>query len=93
MKKTRQPLTREQIMGDISSEHANKTVTIEAHPHLGIECLSIHPCKHSSTMKKIIDNIVESGRTPQVEFYMFYFLKFISSVIPTIEYDYTLDIQ
>lgn len=80
-------------MADISTDHAHKTVTIEAHPHQGHQCASIHPCKHSATMKRILDNMLESGKTPQVEFYMFYFLKFIASVIPTIEYDYTIDIS
>ena len=30
---------------DFSSEHVDKTVTYEAHPHLGYSCPSIHPCK------------------------------------------------
>lgn len=79
-------------MEDISAEHAQKTVTIDSQPHLGIQCASIHPCRHSQVMKKIIDSIIEGSHEPKIEFYMFYFLKFISSVIPTIEYDYTFDI-
>jgi ubiquitin-like-conjugating enzyme ATG3 len=39
----RQPLTPNQIMEDISADHANKTVTVEAHPFLGIAHASIHP--------------------------------------------------
>jgi len=41
------PLTPEQIMEDISSEHANKTVTVEPHPLTGVQLISIHPCNHS----------------------------------------------
>jgi ubiquitin-like-conjugating enzyme ATG3 len=32
----------------------------------------------------------QSGEAPSVDSYMFVFLKFIASVVPTIEYDYTL---
>lgn len=41
----RHPLSPQKIMEDISGDHANKTVTIENHPHLPIPHLSIHPCK------------------------------------------------
>lgn len=88
----RQPLSRLDVMEDISGDHANKTVTIEPHPHLGVDCASVHPCRHGQVMKKLIENMLEHEVEPRVEMYMFYFLKFISSVIPTIEYDYTLDI-
>lgn len=117
---------------------------MDPHPHLGVAHASIHPCKHASVMKKIVDmsagvclishslfffppvvvrmscvhvgwclfvqdngdekSPAKAGSTPAkstaaaiedrrvvaVDQYMFLFLKFISSVIPTIEYDYTL---
>jgi len=117
-----EPLTPEQIMEDISSEHANKTVTVEPHPHTGIQLASIHPCKHSSVMKKMLDQAAlvqkekqsrnvkstenkkktkEPPKTPptpeeiygiSVNQYLFLFLKFISTVIPTIEYDNTASV-
>lgn len=43
-------------------------------------------------MLKIIEALKECGDVPSVEQYMFIFLKFIQSVIPTIEYDYTIDV-
>jgi|TARA_B110000977_G_scaffold155478_2_gene197763 ubiquitin-like-conjugating enzyme ATG3 len=44
-------------------------------------------------MKKLIDNATSnSGEPPIVEHYLLVFLKFIASVVPTIEYDYTLAI-
>jgi len=109
----RQPLSTTQIMEDISHDHANKTVTVESHPHLGVSHASIHPCKHASVMKKIVDMLKEretdrfneskvSSKDKQrkdskderqgirADQYLFLFLKFISSVIPTIEYDYTI---
>ena len=53
----RQPLTPDQIMEDISADHANKTVTVEAHPYLGVAHASIHPCKHAHVMKRIVDQM------------------------------------
>lgn len=54
---------------------------------------SIHPCQHGPAMLNIIEALKECGTVPQVEQYMFIFLKFIQSVVPTIEYDYTFDVQ
>lgn len=61
------PLQPDKVFQDISQDHAKKTVTIEAHPHLGYRCAFIHPCKHAAVMKKIIGRIVENGRTPRVD--------------------------
>jgi len=117
-----EPLTPEEVMEDISSEHANKTVTVEPHPNTGVSQASIHPCKHGPVMKKMLDQLalVVKGKeakkasestetkkktstptptpTPEqiygitVQQYLFLFLKFISTVIPTIEYDYTASV-
>ena len=57
-----QPLDPDEIFEDISQDHANKTVTIERHPHLSVSQASIHPCKHSNVMKKILDNLGERGQ-------------------------------
>ncbi|KAJ1821300.1 E2-like enzyme, partial [Coemansia sp. RSA 2675] len=85
------PLTARQIFEDISEDHAKKTVTIETHPHLAVQQASIHPCKHAHVMRKIIERAVESGRREiRVDQYLVIFLKFMSSVLPTIEYDYTM---
>ncbi|KAJ3070079.1 Arabinose-proton symporter (Arabinose transporter) [Podochytrium sp. JEL0797] len=88
----RKPLTPEQIFEDISQDHAKKTVTIEPHPHESLSVASIHPCKHGNVMKKLIDQMVESGKDElRVDQYLLLFLKFMSSVLPTMEYDYTGD--
>ena len=84
-------LDPKRTLEDISVEHAKKTVTIDPHPHTGVACASIHPCKHGSVMKKLIEQTVTvTGQDPSVEHYLLVFLKFIASVVPTIEYDYTL---
>lgn len=97
-----QPLTSKQMMEDVISDYANKTVTMEIHPHVGSSCphASIHPCQHSKVMKAIVRNLVkkdagssEGGESgPPVENYLFIFLKFVSSMIPTINYDFTMEV-
>ena len=43
---SKKPLSVEQMYEDFSQDHAKKTVTMEAHPHLsGPPMASIHPCK------------------------------------------------
>ncbi|XWS32399.1 hypothetical protein CRYUN_Cryun23aG0156200 [Craigia yunnanensis] len=69
----------------------HKTVTIEDHPHLPGKYASVHPCRHGAVMKKIIDVLMSRRVEPEVDKYLFLFLKFVASVIPTIEYDYTMD--
>ena len=84
------PLTIEQMYDDISEDHAKKTVTFENHPHIpGTLMASIHPCRHADVMKKLINLVAESGKELEVYNYLMIFLKFVQSVIPTIEYDYT----
>jgi len=91
------PLQPEQVFEDISADHAHKTVTFDEFPHLvGVQMAYIHPCKHASVMKKIIARQMENTRGAaeiQVEQYLILFIKFISAVIPTIEYDFTMEIE
>lgn len=86
-----QPLSGAQMMEDVISDYANKTVTIEAHPHVAGPHASIHPCQHGKVMKKIVENL-SRNEEPSVEMYLFIFLKFVSSMIPTINYDFTMDV-
>nr|GMC65767.1 autophagy-related protein 3 [Ipomoea batatas]GMC65771.1 autophagy-related protein 3 [Ipomoea batatas] len=88
---SRMLLQPELVLEDVSQDHARKTVTIEDHPHLPGKHASIHPCRHGAVMKKIIDVLMSRGVEPEVHKYLFLFLKFMASVIPTIEYDYTMD--
>eukprot|EP01135_Chromosphaera_perkinsii_P009990 Nk52_evm25s1992 gene=Nk52_evmTU25s1992 len=85
-----EPLEVKQMFEDLSADHAKKTVTIEAHPHLPLNMASIHPCRHANVMKKILQNVESSGNNDfGVHMYLMVFLKFVQSVIPTIEYDFT----
>ena len=106
------PLTGEEMMQDVIEDYANRTVTIENHPHLSGHHASIHPCQHGKVMKTIVRNLMREGEKkngggksdseedksggsggPSVEMYLFIFLKFVSSMIPTINYDFTMDVS
>lgn len=50
----RKLLTVDEMFEDVSQDNAKKTVTLEAHPHLGPSMLAVHPCRHSDLMKKFI---------------------------------------
>lgn len=45
--------------------------------------------RHAEVMKKIIQTVVEGGGELGVHLYLIIFLKFVQSVIPTIDYDHT----
>jgi ubiquitin-like-conjugating enzyme ATG3 len=138
----RTPLTPQHIFQDISADHAHKTVTIEPFIHsASLQAASVHPCKHASVMKKVIERMNSSVVAEQlahqqqktegsakegkrkwsvfgsggksgapkkdksavasgtegddqvegmrVDFYLVVFLKFIASIVPTIEVDST----
>jgi len=87
------PLKPEEVFEDILSAYSAKTVTIDPHPHTRMPTASIHPCKHAQVMKKVVGDWILQGLTPRVDLAMFVFLKFISSVVPTINYDFTMDIE
>ncbi|KAJ9058834.1 E2-like enzyme [Entomophthora muscae] len=61
------PLQPKAVFEDISQEHANKTVTIDPHPHLPVALASIHPCKHAAVMKKMIEISQSSGKEIRVD--------------------------
>lgn len=87
------PLHPNAMMEDLMQDYVSKTATLEKHPHIGGgQYVSIHPCRHAQTMKRLVDEMTEVGGPPSIELYMFIFLKFISSVIPTIEYDLTVSV-
>jgi len=88
-----EPLQPEQVYEDVLSDYVAKTVTVDPHPLTGTPTVSIHPCKHSLVMKKVIQDWIEQGISPRHDLAIFVFLKFISGVVPTINYDFTMDIE
>ncbi|KXZ48496.1 hypothetical protein GPECTOR_27g666 [Gonium pectorale] len=90
---SRKPLLPKQVMEDVSEEHARKTITVDPHPHLAnLSAASIHPCRHAEVMRKLVERLAEAGREFKVDQYLVLFLKFIASVVPTIQYDYTMSV-
>ncbi|KAL8274687.1 hypothetical protein Esti_001402 [Eimeria stiedai] len=87
------PLTPVEIFEDILTDYAAKTVTVDPHPCTGVPTASIHPCKHAQVMKKVVDHWRFQGIEPRPDLALIVLLKFISSVIPTIDYDFTMDID
>eukprot|EP01060_Flectonema_neradi_P019888 TRINITY_DN27401_c0_g1_i1.p1 TRINITY_DN27401_c0_g1~~TRINITY_DN27401_c0_g1_i1.p1 ORF type:complete len:325 (+),score=66.62 TRINITY_DN27401_c0_g1_i1:83-976(+) len=102
-------LTNKEMFEDIYKDYMDKTATIETHPYTDAPMVSIHPCRHAETMKSMIERLryayesklVESGADENdlppfgvnPDKALFIFLKFISSVIPTINYDYTTTVE
>ncbi|XP_026819892.1 ubiquitin-like-conjugating enzyme ATG3 [Rhopalosiphum maidis] len=90
----KKPLSVEEIYEDVSQDYAKKTVTMESHPHIpGPLMASIHPCKHAKVMKKLIKMMTKRRKHLKVHMYLIIFLKFVQSAIPTIDYDYTQNIN
>lgn len=98
------PLSAEDMQADVVQDYVQKTVTMESHPHLDASTphISIHPCQHAATMQRLLGSVLDAAEAEgvpnakeqlqgRVGLYMFLFLKFVQSVIPTIEYDTTAD--
>ena len=87
------PLTDEEMKEDVMPEYRNKTCTIEPQTFTGIRSISVHPCRHSLLLKKMIKDFQNSGKKLEVEQSILLFLKFLQSVVPTVQYDFTMDIS
>jgi ubiquitin-like-conjugating enzyme ATG3 len=104
------PLSVDAMFEDIMQDYANRTVTMEPHPHkTGLIHASIHPCQHGAVMKRIVANLKQKtsadpnkkdGKSQtndasavRSDQYLFIFLKFIQSVVPTIDYDHTIEVN
>ncbi|KAF4664281.1 E2-like enzyme [Perkinsus chesapeaki] len=86
-------ITWDKIFEDVLTEYRSKTVTVDPHPCTGIQCASIHPCRHAEMMLRVIQSWQEAGEKIQSELALLVFLKFISGVVPTINYDFTADVN
>jgi ubiquitin-like-conjugating enzyme ATG3 len=75
-------------------EYRDKTVTMETHPQIGITQARLHPCKHSEVLKTFSNLMRENPDTtvgPHLA--LLIFIKFLGSVIPTIEFDTASEIH
>lgn len=100
------PLPPKRMFEDIVGDYRDKTVTIEQAPfEANLTLVSIHPCRHAGVMRMLLDmadaKLLEQPPEGQDEWeevpggvgvdkYLVVFLKFIASVTPTIEYDFTM---
>lgn len=88
------PLLPQQMFEDINADYKDKTATIEQLPVAqNTTSVSIHPCKHLNVMRVLMKHSKKEGEETgiRVDHYLVIFLKFIASVTPGIEYDYTMD--
>lgn len=76
-------------------EYADKTVTNEFHPHLNTYMATVHPCRHADVLKFLTQQMVDNG-APESSIHadnsIIIFLKFMGSVIPTIQFDFVPDL-
>ena len=86
-------LTDEEMKEDVMPEYRNKTCTIEPQTCTGERNISVHPCRHSLLLKKMIQDFQNSGKKLEVHMSILLFLKFLQSVVPTVQYDFTMDIS
>jgi ubiquitin-like-conjugating enzyme ATG3 len=87
------PLSDDEMKEDVMPEYRNKTCTIEPQTCTGIKNISVHPCRHSLLLKKMIQDFQNSGKKLEVHMSILLFLKFLQSVVPTVQYDFTMDIS
>lgn len=53
----------------------------------------MHPCKHSDVLKKFIEEAKGHNKKIKPHQALMIFLKFMSSVMPTIYFDSSIDIE
>ena len=88
------PLSNDQIKQDIQKEYLDKTLTVEKFEFIPNRMMpTVHPCKHANVLKTMADAMRENGQKVDSHFAMLIFLKFITSVIPTVEFDITGDLH
>lgn len=89
------PLSSDDMSEDIMQDYLHQTVTFEPHPFFNnLLHASVHPCQHAAVMLRLISNLRDASHTLEIrsDQYLFLFLKFIQSVIPTIDYDHTIQL-
>ncbi len=87
------PLTKEQIMEEVVSTYREKTVTYDKQPQTGEHMINIHPCRHANVLKTFAAQAQDNGNEVRPDQSLFLFLKFITSVLPTVEIDFTVEMQ
>jgi len=82
-----------EIYNDFDVEKTKVSLTMEEHPIIAMNVVSVHPCKHAHAMKRMF--VFEQERQKDqdeeitIEKYLVHFLKFVSCVIPQLSFDLT----
>lgn len=87
------PLSKEQIMEEVVSTYREKTVTYDKQPQTGEHMINIHPCRHANVLKTFAAQAQDNGNEVRPDQSLFLFLKFITSVLPTVEIDFTVEMH
>jgi len=84
-------LSQEEIYSDFMVEYIKVSLTLETHPIMNMNYISVHPCKHAFAMQKMFAFELEKKNESEVKIadYLVHFLKFASCVIPQLEFDKT----
>lgn len=82
-------LSQDEIYSDFMVEYIKVSLTLEIHPIMNMNYISVHPCKHAFAMRKMFAFELEKKHESEVkiEDYLVHFLKFASCVIPQLEFD------
>lgn len=79
------PVSNNDIRKDIQKEYLDKTLTVEKFEFIqNLSMPTVHPCKHANVLKTMSDAMRENGQVVPSHFALLIFLKFITSVIPTV---------
>ena len=84
-------LSQDEIYSDFMVEYIKVSLTLETHPIMDMNYISVHPCKHAFAMQKMFAFELEKKDESEIkiEDYLVHFLKFASCVIPQLEFDKT----
>jgi ubiquitin-like-conjugating enzyme ATG3 len=75
-------------------EYRDATLTNESFKFIdGAMMPTVHPCKHANVLFQMSNTIEEGGTKVRPEIALFIFLKFIASVIPTVQFDLAGDLD
>lgn len=80
------PLTKEEMDEDIVPIYKNRALTYEINDMIGNICYSIHPCRHSQLILRLIDKLKKNNENYGIENIILLFLKNIQEIIPTIKF-------
>lgn len=84
------PVSNDDIRQDIQREYLDKTLTMEKFPFLQNTTMpTVHPCRHAAVLKSMTDAMVESGHKVESHFALLIFLKFITSVVPYVDLQFS----